>query len=64
MYKVVDTFNGYESHKRHPTEESAENELNQDYIEFQIYNHNAIYCKTVVPASYTWFFNGRDWVWG
>lgn len=67
MYKVVDTFNGYESEKRFQTMEEAEKALQKDYEEFYSFNtENTRYMKQVVPANFTWYWSQREnqWTWG
>ena len=65
MYKVVDTFNGWESDKVHNSVEEAEQELEKDRDEFfdNMVNRNCRYCKTVVPADYSYTWNGYEYEW-
>ena len=66
MYKIVDTFNGWESDKNFSTLEEAMNELFKDKQEFFKYNSsNCIYKKTVIPSSLKWSWNEIEnrWEW-
>lgn len=56
MYKVVDTFNGWEGEERFEDYESAVAFVERDREKFysQFGMQNAYFCKAVVPSSSQW----------
>ena len=70
MYKIVDSFNGWdggERGERFQTMETAEKVLALHRENFRKYNTpNAIFKQIIVPANYTWYFDQKinRWKWG
>lgn len=64
-YKVVDTFNGWESDRTHATIEEAEKELEKEREGFFacLVNQNSQFCKKVIPAELTWHHTSTGWTW-
>lgn len=59
FYKLADTFNGWESDERFPTEEIAHEANRKRWLSFKETPglRNAAYKATVVPDDWTWKFN-------
>jgi len=66
MYKIVDYFNGFEDDRRFEDDSIAQEVIEKEYKEFAELNPGAKYCRTVVPASHTWYFDQRQnkFMWG
>jgi len=59
MYKLVDTFNGWEGDERFPTKAGAKKALDSRAKEFFAYpgHQNALFMKTIIKADARWWFN-------
>jgi len=64
-YKIVDTFNGFSDYRTFSTREKAEEEIEREAITFHEANPGgAQYMRDVVPSTWTWYHDGRNWIWG
>jgi len=65
MYKIVDYFNGREEEQKYETEEQAAKALKRERKAFYDngINRNCTFCKTIVPAHYSYMWDGFNWVW-
>lgn len=59
MYKLVDTFNGWEGKERYATFVDAETALNRERKAFKSRpeNMNSSFCKEIVPADMQWSYH-------
>jgi hypothetical protein len=61
MFKLVDTFQGWEGAKRYATIEEAEKALDRERKAFRsnpTFKHST-FCKEVVPATLEWDWNHK-----
>ena len=63
MYKIVDTFNGFEGDTTYKEHSLATDQLEIDRMDFyNIPGHGPemIFCRRVVPADYVWHWDERQ----
>lgn len=60
MYKIVDTFNGYES-RTYQKKADAESQLTADMQAFYAHpgHQDVRFCRVVMPSTVTWQWSER-----